>query len=348
MAHTDLPPLTRVVTLAGYVQTLRGIGAPVDAGLRRAGLPTLFEECPSAWVPLARLQSFVADMAAREGLPDLGLLARPTALAQVVVPGIRNTLFRAPTLYHALRQLPAVTRLQTTRVRLWLERHGEQVRFCILLPSPATAPGHHISEVRLLSLMELAVAGFAGPGFIPTRRLLSSRRANLDYDVEAAFGDVPAVTDQACCAIEFPRALLWVSRGRTAASPHRAPHDAGDVGPPGTAAEALEACIEPHLLEGYPPVSVAAEIMGWSVRRLQRSLQLQGTSYRRVIDRVRLRRADRALRHGKASITEIALSLGYSDDTAFTRAFRRWTGFAPSEFRSRAVRAEHAWRSGAA
>lgn len=49
----------------------------------------------------------------------------------------------------------------------------------------------------------------------------------------------------------------------------------------------------------------------------------------------RMRRAERALADGSASITELAMSLGYRSESAFSVAFKRWSGIAPSRFRQR-------------
>ena len=66
-------PLNRTTSLQGFVTFLRTLGAPVDRGLRRAQLPVWFEELPHGWVPSTQQWQFIADMARREGIPDLGL-----------------------------------------------------------------------------------------------------------------------------------------------------------------------------------------------------------------------------------------------------------------------------------
>jgi AraC-like DNA-binding protein len=106
----------------------------------------------------------------------------------------------------------------------------------------------------------------------------------------------------------------------------------GDA-PPATFAWSLADCFDPYLLECYPPVALAAEMMGCSVRTLQRRLAAERTSYRDVVDKARCLKAMSQLRDDGDSITELALMLGYSEHSAFTRAFRRWTGTSPSEFR---------------
>ena len=78
--------------------------------------------------------------------------------------------------------------------------------------------------------------------------------------------------------------------------------------------------------------SVAAE-MGTSVRTLQRRLRATGSTYGDVVQRTRCAAAQQLLKDRRRRIGEIARKLGYSDHAHFTRAFQRWTGVTPREFR---------------
>jgi len=308
-------------------------GAPVDAGLRRAGLPTLFEERLDAWISYERLQRFVADMAVRERIPDLGIRAMPRSLESVVTHSFSDRLFAAPTLQQALQRLPGLTDLQTTHFRIWNEMRGDKVRFCASLPLPPGTEGHTVTEIRALIQMELVVAAYAGADFAPTRRLISSRRDELHFDLEGACGGVPVLAEQPYGAIEFPASLLPMPSARLPGPAH---HSVAE-GPPTSVADTLMACLEPYLLERCPNIVDAADLMGFSVRSLQRALGAEGLTYRRLLNNMRCRKALIALRYGDTSLTEIAMDLGYSDETAFSRAFRRWAGVSPSAYASDAA-----------
>ena len=67
---------------------------------------------------------------------------------------------------------------------------------------------------------------------------------------------------------------------------------------------------------------------------LQRQLQSEGTSYREVLEDTRRSLAKDYLRDGKNSHSQIAYLLGFSDQSNFSRAFKRWTGVAPREFQT--------------
>jgi AraC-like DNA-binding protein len=66
---------------------------------------------------------------------------------------------------------------------------------------------------------------------------------------------------------------------------------------------------------------------------LRRRLAAEGTSHRELLDRVRAELALRALDEGELSIGEVAFLVGYSDTSAFHKAFRRWTGHSPRDHR---------------
>lgn len=132
-------PLTKVPTLASYVSILRTIGAPVDAGLRRARLPTLFEEIPDAWIPYERVRYFTADMAEREVIPNLGLIPQASSLQHALTQSFLAPVLSTPSLFQALQRIPSLTSRITTDIRFWLEPAGDQIRACL---EPYLLEGH--------------------------------------------------------------------------------------------------------------------------------------------------------------------------------------------------------------
>lgn len=78
---------------------------------------------------------------------------------------------------------------------------------------------------------------------------------------------------------------------------------------------------------------VAAEL-GLSPRTLARRLADEGTSYREIVEDLRCDLAQTFIKNGM-NLSEISFSLGYADQAAFSTAFKRWTGQAPSAFRNR-------------
>jgi len=70
-----------------------------------------------------------------------------------------------------------------------------------------------------------------------------------------------------------------------------------------------------------------------SASTLHRQLGIENTSYREILDSTRRGLAEDYLRDGKFSIAEVAYLLGFSDQSNFSRAFKRWTNRTPNEFR---------------
>jgi AraC-like DNA-binding protein len=86
----------------------------------------------------------------------------------------------------------------------------------------------------------------------------------------------------------------------------------------------------PHLLaQGRLDARSLARSLGMSERTLNRRLAEAGTTYQRVVDAFRADQAERMLLEGRASSVQIAAALGFTDQTAFIRAFRRWKGSTP-------------------
>ncbi len=84
-----------------------------------------------------------------------------------------------------------------------------------------------------------------------------------------------------------------------------------------------------------PSVRLIAGKMGMSARSLQMRLRNEGTSYKRLVNGARKDMAAAYLKENKASIGEIAYVLGFSETSAFHRAFKKWTGLTPQGIRKR-------------
>jgi AraC-like DNA-binding protein len=94
----------------------------------------------------------------------------------------------------------------------------------------------------------------------------------------------------------------------------------------------IRATIRSMLPLGGLSADTIADQLSLSTRTLRRRLHDEGTSYQEVVDDVRAELARRYLSGERRGIDEIAQLLGFSDSSAFTKAFRRWTGQTPSEF----------------
>lgn len=89
---------------------------------------------------------------------------------------------------------------------------------------------------------------------------------------------------------------------------------------------------------GLPGIEKMAAHLNLSSRTMHRHLAEAGTGYQKIVDDVRRRLAEEFLINTSLSIEEIAERTGFSDASNFRKAFRKWTGEAPAEFRSRTWR----------
>jgi AraC-like DNA-binding protein len=81
----------------------------------------------------------------------------------------------------------------------------------------------------------------------------------------------------------------------------------------------------------------AARTLGMSVRSLRRHLKSEGKTFPEVLNEALAIVAKTCLLDERRSIAETAYELGFSDNTGFHRAFKRWTGLTPAEFRRQRV-----------
>jgi AraC-like DNA-binding protein len=89
-----------------------------------------------------------------------------------------------------------------------------------------------------------------------------------------------------------------------------------------------------QLANGEPSQEDIAEILNMSARTLQRKLGECGTTYKEILDNTRHALALAYLSAPRHSLSEITYLLGFSAGSCFTRAFRRWTGLSPSDWRA--------------
>lgn len=95
----------------------------------------------------------------------------------------------------------------------------------------------------------------------------------------------------------------------------------------------LKEALARSLHEGSPTLEHVAKRLAMSPRTLQRRLAEMELSFQHLLDRTRAELARGYLLQGNLTLSEIALLLGYSEQSAFNRAFKRWTGQTPKSVR---------------
>lgn len=97
----------------------------------------------------------------------------------------------------------------------------------------------------------------------------------------------------------------------------------------------LEKTLMPLLHTGNFGIDAISAKLAMSRWTLSRRLKGEGASFEQVLDDLRRRMAESYLDGGKTTISEVAYLTGFSEASAFSRAFKRWTGVSPREFRAR-------------
>lgn len=98
--------------------------------------------------------------------------------------------------------------------------------------------------------------------------------------------------------------------------------------------EKVRAELISRLPAGEPARGDVAAVLNLSEKTLQRRLRDEDTSYQQILDETRNELAKQYLSERQLSVCDVTFRLGFSDQSSFTRAFKRWTGVSPGEFRN--------------
>ena len=328
--------MTDSVWSAATVRILEARGLPVDDLLSAAALDRSELDNREGRVPLANTFVF-QELAAKLANDDcfglhLGETAHPAqagALAYVCL--------NSPTVGAALDNLCRYVRVHrdATNVRLCL--NGEMASLSCQYDGSRPDACRQAVEASLV-LVVRAIRIITGPDWMPIR-VGFRHRAPEDADEHRRIFGAPVDFGQDENGIVFHRELLdrpnpaadkrvytviveYVDRIVTAMRSRD-----GDL------EHDVRQAIAKNLRNGDPRVSAVAVTLEMSTRTLQRRLKERGIVFSRIVDEVRETLAREHLSESRLSIAEIAYFLGYSDISAFSRAYRRWTGRPPGEDR---------------
>lgn len=242
-----------------------------------------------------------------------------------------------PTLTDALRTAQPYHRLVTAAEEGFdLDADGElTVGFRTTAGDPAVAAA--VNEYVLAYYLRRAREA-TGRAVIPNRVTFSRSAPQSHTVLTAAFGtnhiefDAPANTitfTAADATAPLPRAdpmlanLLRSHADLVLATARPLP------GP----LEAFRLALTAAVADGDPALTTVAHRLAVSPRTLQRQLSEQGTTWRHEVDLIRYNQAKTLLAEGRLTTAAIADRLGFTDDRALRKAFKRWTGSSPSELR---------------
>ncbi len=92
--------------------------------------------------------------------------------------------------------------------------------------------------------------------------------------------------------------------------------------------------IADRLSDGVPSLGLIASSLGIGPRTLQRRIAGRGKTYQALVDEARAQLAQELLARPKYSLADVAFMTGFSEQSSFTRAFKRWQGLTPKAYRT--------------
>ncbi len=298
------------------------------------GNPSLFGD-PDNTIPFATAARAIADSAARTGCEHLGLLVgQRNGAANLGLVGF--LMLNAADVGSGLRSLIR---------HLHLHDRGGVPTFS--LQQGSVLLGYAVYERGILGsdqVADLAIAtGFnmmrrlCGPDWRPVEILLAHRRPDDIRPFRRFFG-APVRFDADQNALAF--SADWLNQPIPGADPELRrllqkqvdeleTRDFGDF--PHQVRRVLRTAVLAH----RAGADQVASLFSMHSRTLNRRLQAFGTSFQKLADEARYEIARQMLGKSEIALSEIAAALDYADASAFTRAFRRWSGTTPAEWRTR-------------
>src|SRR5262245_46936907 len=329
-------PRLTVRALRPLMSGLMTVGYDPGPFLHARGIDSTRMLDPDATVPMSACVGLLADGVRATGDDNLGLhVAEHAELGSFDVHFY--AMVSSPTLGAAFERLCRYQRLihETSQVRL--EKSGNRAVLSHRLPGGMAAPRQ---------TAELLLAAWVRAGRVATRTRWSPAEVRFAHraprnsrEHERVFG---APVRFATCenALVLPVALLDLPCRRTDPSLlsllDRYAADRLEGPRAATFAGRARAALSKELQAGNVTARGLAGRLAVSVRTLHRSLAAEGTSYKRLLDQLRLDMAERHLRDDRMSVAEVAFLVGFSELSAFHRAFKRWTGRTPVAFRAEA------------
>lgn len=313
------------------VRFLEGAGAPVDRLTQQAGVPSWQFDQPESPVPMHLAARFYGLSARALGCPDLGArIGYGTDTWSLGLYG--QILSRCGTIYEGLTTavacLPQFTSAHVDRLveeedRVWLS-----MGIC-----GGIDLGLRQVQAFVLTMTLRTLRDAAGPDWRPEEVRVPDHGPKW---IEGLRLDTTIVPERGRTeiAIAIPRRLLSLPISLSTAGPTSDLRQRlSDSAPPTTFVGSLHAAIRVLLPEGVPGVQLLSEAAGMKTRTLQRRLSEAGLTYSKLLDRCRMERARELLGETGARAIDVAYELGYQDPGNFTRAFRRWAGVTPREYR---------------
>jgi AraC-like DNA-binding protein len=285
-------------------------------------------------VPLRQATELWRRAVATTDDPALGLAA-----AERVQPASAHAVslawFASCSLREALRRLTRFHRVINAGISIRLLESRDRVELEVHQVVPGTIAPEAIDGFCAVTIRFCRM--LLGKDYAAQAVELQRPDPDRPLDYERALGVVPRFHAERN-ALTFSTARL--DELLPAGDPELASHldaiaerELAHLNEPGLAAR-VQGCVEALLPTGRPTLDMVARLVDRSTRSLQRALQQEGTSFKELVEAGQRSQAMRYIRETDHPLSAIALAVGFSDQSNFNRAFRRWTGLSPGAWRN--------------
>lgn len=328
-------PFTRVAGVLPLVHVLESVGAPVERLARRAGVPSHLFDRPEAPIPIYLASRFYELGARALGRRYLGAnIGRETEIWDFGTYG--SLLARGRTILEVLQISVTLLPRFATAHHDWLEMERDRVWLCQEFACEP-GPGFHDVQAFTLRMSIRTIQGIVGDDWVPERIRVPDYGS--DWVESLRIGcSIEIVPGTSHVALAIPRRLLPLPvRRRTPPPGSGLNRHLSETAAPADFVESVRLVIGSLLADECPHIDLVAEAARSSARTLQRQLAKEGWTYSQLLDQCRMERARELLGRPGARAIDVAFDLGYRDPANFSRAFRRWCGVTPREFRQQAA-----------
>lgn len=316
-------------------QVLAGLGVAAEPLFAQAGIPPALFTSPDHTVPMGKLGRLLALAEAQTGRDDLGLLiADGTSAANLGLVGF--LLHQAPDVRTALDDLVRYLHHTDRAAVPWLRTADGTATLGYSIIEPNVAALEIIYD-GAIAIARNILRGLCGPQWQPSLVTISRRRPSAGHHYERYFA-APVVFDAEATTISFPERWLDTPVETGDAALRRMLHeqiDLVDAEQAGGVPEQVRRLLRGLMMTRRGSIDDVARLLGVSARTLTRRLDEAGTSFRILAEEMQFEVGRQLIENTSMSVTQIAFVLGYSEVSAFSRAFRRWSGTSPLAWRER-------------
>ncbi|MFB2892384.1 helix-turn-helix domain-containing protein [Aerosakkonemataceae cyanobacterium BLCC-F50] len=328
-------PLIRASAVLPFVKFLNHIGAPTERYLKQVHLPIVNPENSENLVPLIQTLAFGELVARKEGIENLGMVvAQKSQLSELGNYG--GLLCQSLTLYEMLCKIVKLRSMLNSGAKVWLTEDSNYfwLKHQFTIPHHIQADqGQGFALTMYLNVIRLA----AGSNWQPDRLYLQGSKSKNKFFLELdCLSNTQIYFHQSHNAFRFSKNLLSkpLIRSTIPFIYSDAEENLKLTAPSANLTDSLRQLILLLLPEGHPSLPIAAEASGTSIRTFQRQLEKSNLNYSQLVEQIRFDQAVNLLKDPTNKLIDIAFDLGYTDAANFTRAFKRWTGVSPSQFRN--------------